>query len=64
MVFNIPMIKRINTYYESYANHHPFKNYIMNDINPKQWKRGNDDRQQCTMYGTYKRCGNPYPVPI
>lgn len=55
MMFPVSMVKGIGADEKSKHNHPCFKINIMNNVDPKQWKTAEKQRQQCTMYSTGQR---------
>lgn len=64
VVFFVPVVQRIRTNAKGQDNHSCFKNYIMNDIDSKQWQAAEEQRQQGAMDGAGQRCPDAQCVPI
>ena len=64
MVLNKPMIQGVHAYKKSQRYHAPFKKGIVHYINTKHRQGCCKRRQQCTVNGTYYRCGNPHFIPV
>ncbi len=63
-MLNKTMIQGIHTHKKSQGYHTPFKKSIVHYVNSKHRQGCCKRRQQCTVNGTYYRCGNPHFVPV
>src|SRR6476661_1796098 len=60
----VTMKQGIGAYGKCDPDHDPFKQQVMNDIDPKQRQAGQYKWKQRTMDCTGKRCGNTQSVPV